>query len=259
MTDITAVVLAAGLGSRLLPLTKSRPKCLIEIAETTILGNILQTLFVAGIRNCIVVVGYMADEVERYASSNSPVGMTVRFVFNSEYRTNGTARSTALGIVAVDPTHDILLLEGDVFVDKRVISLVASASISSTILAAYRPDLSGTFAWLNDMGFVTKWMHERQRPPRLSLLDAYKTVNISKFSAKDRAAYLAVALERAQLLFGKDAPFEFAAQIALAEMFARIQGIVVSSLPWIEIDTVEDYKEALRLFGHTNQYSGKPN
>lgn len=61
-----AIVLAAGQGTRLRPLTDDRPKCLVEIAGKTILEHIVASLRAADIGDITVVTGYRADQVERY-------------------------------------------------------------------------------------------------------------------------------------------------------------------------------------------------
>ena len=57
------VMLAAGMGTRLMPLTKDIPKALLEINETTLLERMIKNCIDAGISKFIVVVGYNKDKV----------------------------------------------------------------------------------------------------------------------------------------------------------------------------------------------------
>lgn len=59
-----AVILAAGMGSRLRPLTDLRPKPLIEVNGTSILHNSLRNLAAIGVEEVIVVVGYRKDAIQ---------------------------------------------------------------------------------------------------------------------------------------------------------------------------------------------------
>lgn len=64
-----AIVLAAGQGSRLSPLTESIPKSLIRIGGITILEHLLQTFSCLGIENVVLVVGYLGDSIRREIGS----------------------------------------------------------------------------------------------------------------------------------------------------------------------------------------------
>jgi L-glutamine-phosphate cytidylyltransferase len=60
-----AVILAAGQGSRLRPLTNERPKCLIEVAGETVLSRTVRTFRQAGISDVCIVVGYKAKAIRK--------------------------------------------------------------------------------------------------------------------------------------------------------------------------------------------------
>jgi MurNAc alpha-1-phosphate uridylyltransferase len=67
----TALVLAAGLGKRMRPLTASRPKPLIEVAGQSLLDHVLERLRAAGVEKAVVNVHYLADAVEAHLAKNS--------------------------------------------------------------------------------------------------------------------------------------------------------------------------------------------
>ncbi len=62
----SAMVLAAGLGRRMRPLTATRPKPLVEVAGRTLLDRALGTLAAGGVRQVVVNVHYMADRIEAH-------------------------------------------------------------------------------------------------------------------------------------------------------------------------------------------------
>lgn len=72
-----AMVLAAGLGTRLRPLTNDRPKALVEIAGRTLLEITLARLRAFGIREVIVNVHHFADQVAEYLKANANFGMRI--------------------------------------------------------------------------------------------------------------------------------------------------------------------------------------
>jgi NDP-sugar pyrophosphorylase family protein len=72
-----AMILAAGLGTRLRPLTNDRPKALVEVADQTLLEITLRRLASFGIREVIVNVHHFADMVVDYLKKNNNFGMRV--------------------------------------------------------------------------------------------------------------------------------------------------------------------------------------
>jgi mannose-1-phosphate guanylyltransferase len=72
-----AMILAAGLGTRLRPLTNDRPKALVEVAGRTLLEIALRHLSSFGIRDVIINVHYFADLVVAYLNKNANFGMQI--------------------------------------------------------------------------------------------------------------------------------------------------------------------------------------
>ena len=67
----TAMVMAAGLGKRMRPLTATRPKPLVEVAGTTLLDHVLGHLAEGGVRRAVVNVHYLADALEAHLAKAS--------------------------------------------------------------------------------------------------------------------------------------------------------------------------------------------
>jgi L-glutamine-phosphate cytidylyltransferase len=84
---MNAIILAAGLGSRLLPHTESRPKCLLKIGGHTILEYQITALRQCGITDIVVVLGYHGDKIR------SHLDVPVSFVENAEYASTGSSFS----------------------------------------------------------------------------------------------------------------------------------------------------------------------
>ncbi|VVB57280.1 Bifunctional protein GlmU [uncultured archaeon] len=93
MSITQAVVLAAGEGKRLRPLTYTRPKCMIQLAGRPILWHVLSNLRSVGVKKAVVVVKYMEETVRAYFAQNPLPGLTLEFITQgSKY---GTAAAFA--------------------------------------------------------------------------------------------------------------------------------------------------------------------
>jgi MurNAc alpha-1-phosphate uridylyltransferase len=96
-TPRTAMVLAAGLGTRMRPLTDTKPKPLVEVAGKALLDHTLDRLAAAGVERATVNVHYLADQIERHVA-----GRTRPRVIISDER--GVLLGTGGGVVKALPT-----------------------------------------------------------------------------------------------------------------------------------------------------------
>ena len=94
-----AMVLAAGLGTRMGPLTKTRPKPLIEVAGKALLDHVLDKLAVAGVKTAVVNVHYLADQIEKHLGKRKK-GKKPRIVISDE---RGLLLDTGGGVVKALP------------------------------------------------------------------------------------------------------------------------------------------------------------
>jgi len=120
-----AVILAAGEGKRVRPLTWSRPKAMIPVANRPIIAYTIDALVENGIRNIIVVVGYRKEQVIRYLNQlDLPVEVVV------QDKQLGTAH--ALRQAESRISGDFLLLPGDNYIDAQ--SLAKIKDVKNAIL-----------------------------------------------------------------------------------------------------------------------------
>ena len=75
-------ILAGGLATRLRPITETIPKALIEIAGEPFLGHQLRLLRAGGIREVVLCVGYLGEQVRDYAGDGSAFGLHVEYSFD---------------------------------------------------------------------------------------------------------------------------------------------------------------------------------
>ncbi len=117
-----AVVLAAGEGNRMRPLTYTRPKVMLPLANKPILEHLLLAVSQAGIKEFIIVVGYRDDQIRDYFENGRKWGL------NIEYVTQRRQLGTADALKAVEPLIDgnFLLINGDNIFKQEEVREVAS-------------------------------------------------------------------------------------------------------------------------------------
>ena len=122
-----AVVLSAGQGKRLLPLTAENPKCLLPVrGDEPILGWQLAALARAGIERATVVVGFGAERVEAWLAANRVRGLGCETLFNPFYQSSDNLISCWLARGAM--SGDFLLLNGDTIFEDAVLARVLEVS-----------------------------------------------------------------------------------------------------------------------------------
>ena len=80
-----ALILAAGMGKRLKPITDRMPKTMIKIEDKPILGHILTNIKNCGIKDVLIVTGYRNDLIKKYVGSGSQWGLNVDYCHNKKY------------------------------------------------------------------------------------------------------------------------------------------------------------------------------
>lgn len=108
---MNAIILAAGMGTRLRPLTNDIPKCLVPVNGVPMVERQIQFLHEAGITDITLVSGYKAERLD-YLKEKYEVDI----VFNYKYDICNNIFSMYL---VKDRLHDTYVIEGDVYMDKN--------------------------------------------------------------------------------------------------------------------------------------------
>ena len=151
-----AVILAAGEGKRVRPLTHSRPKALIPVANRPIIEYVIDALIKNGIRDIIVVVGYRKEQVTRYLNS-----LTVPVTVVVQDKQLGTAH--ALTCAKSKITGDFLVLPGDNYIDAGSIAKIKNVKNAMLIKEHPNPSNFGVVQLAD--GYVTHIVEKPERSP----------------------------------------------------------------------------------------------
>ncbi|HLK11724.1 MAG TPA: NTP transferase domain-containing protein [Candidatus Binatia bacterium] len=233
---MTAIILAAGVGKRLLGASGGRPKCLIEVGGTSLLSRLLDGLVAVGVREAVVVVGF-GEEAVRAAIGSGPAGMRLRWVSNPRYR-EGAILSLWAAREALD--GPVLVMDADVLCPAAMLArLVGSPHPNCFLLdAAVEPTGEEQMLLVRD-GRVCDIV--RGGAPGYELTG--ESVGFLRLSAA--AARLLRELLARRVAAG-DTGIEH--EEVYPELLARVPvGFErVDGLPWIEVDFPEDVVRAER-------------
>lgn len=116
-----AVILAAGQGTRIRSVHGERPKCLIEVDESTILDHQLEALLMAGIDEVAIVVGYEKEQIINHVKHGNPYGQAIHFIENPAFAITNNIYSLWLATEWLGG-DSFVCLNADVIFDPGILS-----------------------------------------------------------------------------------------------------------------------------------------
>lgn len=235
-----AVILVAGVGSRLRPLTNDRPKALVDIGGgETILGRSVRLLTEYGVSRIVLATGYREDAV---IASLANARVDITYCKNPRYDSTQNSVSLALCAEAVGDAS-FFKLDGDVVFEKQVLSRLDSspAALALALDRTRRTDEEAMKVRLgDDLCIVELGKH-------ISLdAAAGESIGIERI-ATTLTRSLFAALARAETAGRTNLYYEdvYSELIQAGELDAR--AVDVGDLPWTEVDNLEDLQKARQL------------
>ena len=235
------IILAAGMGTRLLPLTSRQPKCLVNVAGKPMMAYQLDSLQAAGIEECTIVVGHMSQSVRNCFGSNYR-GVRLSYVENSDYET--TNNLCSLWQARIEFNDDVLLLESDlVFDDQLICELIRVDDPNVAVVDRFRPGMDGSVI-VADGGAVKALVLKSEQSHGFDYNSALKTVNIYRLSNETLIETILPEIESFLAEGRTDQYYEsvFASLIGSNRMDMSV--METGNMHWAEIDTLDDLREA---------------
>lgn len=233
---MTAIILAAGVGKRLLGTSGGRPKCLVEIGGRSLLLRLLDDLFAVGVTDATVVTGF-GDETVRAAVGGAPTGMDVRCVTNPRY-TEGAILSLWTARDRLD--RDVIVMDADVLCARAMLArLVRSTYPNAFLLDASQENTGEEQMLLVRGGWVRNIV--RGGAPGYELQG--ESIGFLKLSAAAARLLRALLDERVDAGHtGIEHEEVYPQLLERVEVgFERVDG-----MPWIEVDFPADVERAER-------------
>lgn len=248
-----AIIVAAGMGNRLRPLTDDRPKCLLSVGGMTMLDRAVGTMRTAGVKEISVVRGYQAEKI------NLP---GLRFFNNPNYVSNNILHSLFCAEAAME--GGFIFSYADIVYTPTVLDalLASPADIAVVVDRDWKRAYDGRHLNMEDEAEVvvddSTGIHLIGKGAVSPGEATGEFIGMAKFSVAG-ASRLCVEFDRLRTEFAGryDQPFQRAKEFQKAymtDMFQELigRGIHVEAVPifggWREVDTPQDLERADALF-----------
>ncbi len=244
----TAVLLAAGIGSRLYPLTQNAPKCLTIFNGVSILERMTSSLNLHGFKRLVVVTGHLENHIRDYLG-NQAGDIKIDYIFSPLYETTNNIYSLWMAREVIN--EPFLLLESDLVFDESLLD--AMLYPDRIAVAKVQPWMNGSCVTINKSQLVKAFLADNA--DSFGKIK-YKTVNIYSISLTSWHCILKKLDKR--ISDGKVNDYYetvFAEMIADGSLSFKI--VSFDGKPWYEIDTIEDLAKAEKLFSSDNYTTTK--
>jgi len=243
--DVKAIIIAAGMSTRLMELTDDKPKCMLEVNNKTILQRQIEIFHQCGIDDIIVIRGYKKEKINY-------VG--VKYVYNMNYRRNNILES--LMTAENEMNGEVIVTYSDILFRRSVVEklLKSKDGISIVVDTDWKTRYKDRFQ--HPLEEAENVIVEKNKVTKIAKVinpnEAYgEFIGLAKFSKTGsdiwKAIYKKVKKEIGNGQFHTASSIEKA---YLTDMFQELiaRGYTVSNVDikgqWMEIDTIEDIRRA---------------
>lgn len=236
-----AIICAAGVGRRLLPLTANHPKSLITVGQKTILEYQLDALSESNLSQVVIVVGHGAEAVRKKIGTRYQ-NCSISYIYNRQYATTNNIYS--LWLARKQVSDGMLFLNGDVIFNASTVKRLLSEESPESVATDYSRELADDALRVRFEGGRLVEIGKSIR----GAADGW-AIGLYKLSPTTSAEYFRIAGQ----LFAADAKnrnISFVVPIQKMAGKVLIKGTAIDGCPWVEIDTHEDYKNAQNII-HT--------
>ncbi len=235
-----AVILAAGIASRLRPLTDTTPKCLLKIGDRCLLERAFDVLIQNGFDEFIIVTGYRQQQIVNFLQTRYPE-RKVTFIYNDRYESTNNIYSLWLTRPYVDG-EEVLLLDSDIVFDPQIVAKLLGSD-KADALALNRHELGA-----EEIKVIAD---EEQKVVEISKVCSIpeaigESIGIEKMSGTYTKA-LFQELETMITVEGLDNIFYERAFERLIPQGYSFYVIDTTEFFSAELDTVEDFQQAQKL------------
>jgi UDP-N-acetylglucosamine diphosphorylase / glucose-1-phosphate thymidylyltransferase / UDP-N-acetylgalactosamine diphosphorylase / glucosamine-1-phosphate N-acetyltransferase / galactosamine-1-phosphate N-acetyltransferase len=230
-----AVILAAGMGTRLMPLTATIHKDLLKIGDKNILEHIIDSLKKNGIKDVLMVVGHRKEQIIEYFGDGSKFGIKIEYL-NQENPKGGTA--DAVRCAKGHVSGSFVLINGDLFFDSNIIKRLLDESSEGTGLIACKPvENPQEFGVLKvENGSIVEILEKLKNPP----------TNLANLGIYFLPEAIFGAIERTPKSERGEYELTKSMQILIDEG-VKFKPVIVEEF-WVDIGSLPNYEKAKEIY-----------
>ena len=243
------MILSAGMGTRLMPLTKEIPKPLLEINGMTLLERMIINCMNVGINEFIVIVGYNKEKVIELAPElEEKHSISIKIVENERFDVTNTSVSTYLASKNLEgeKADDFILINGDNVIDPQIIADIAKRENTSLIVDNYKQLNEESFKLIIE----NETFNEDKTIANGTIKEIGKGIDIgsstgefigvSKVAKNDIPKFNEILKE----LIGEDEQNYYDFAYKTLSKISPIDFVLTNGLKWTEIDDHTDWEQA---------------
>ena len=231
-----AVILAAGMGTRLRPITEKVPKCMVKVNNETIISNQTNNLLDNGIKDILVVGGYKYNILKEHIAN---ISKSIKLLNNEDYDKTNNMYSLYMAKEFIN-NEDFILLNGDVFFEKEIIKDLISSNYPDLIVCDNDNYIE------ESMKIIVKDGKIQNISKKISPEESYgTTIDIYKFSSSSAKKLFDII----DNIINKENNLNSWSEVAIDKLFNYVDFKPLDiNYKWVEIDNHDDLALAKDLF-----------
>jgi UDP-N-acetylglucosamine diphosphorylase / glucose-1-phosphate thymidylyltransferase / UDP-N-acetylgalactosamine diphosphorylase / glucosamine-1-phosphate N-acetyltransferase / galactosamine-1-phosphate N-acetyltransferase len=160
-----AVILAAGLGTRMLPLTANTHKILLKVGGKPLIEHAINALKINGISNIVLVVNHLKEQIRDFLGDGSRLGVKIDYVYQENPK-GGTGNAVLQAKGGIKGENSFMLLNGDLFFHRNVIkSMLEGYKNCDGLIASKEVERPEEFGVFKIEGGLIRSIHEKEKNP----------------------------------------------------------------------------------------------
>lgn len=234
---INVIILAAGVGSRLRPITLSAPKCMVPVNGIPLIERLVKQLELHKDKLAIhIVLGYKASVVV-----DAFKGHDINFIINDDYETTNNMYSFYLAAKAIENLDDVMIINADCIYDDGIVDKCVSALQSSILIDENFFNDESMKVEVVDGKIIGIAKTYQQAPGIYTSIDMYRLIGIDALAMVNHVSGVIQSGE-------KNSWTEVAINSIVKKNEVNVTPLSIGALRWYEIDNHSDLDIATKLF-----------